>query len=130
MKQLNIAVGIICNEHSELFITRRAIDAHMGGKLEFPGGKVEAGETPAQGLIRELREEVGIEAVSYELFEKVEHTFSDKAVTLFFYKVTQWSGEPWGKEGQSGEWMTMDNLNHLDFPPANAAIINRLKAQC
>ncbi len=59
MKKLRIAVGIIRNENNEIFITRRAADAHMANKLEFPGGKIEMGETPEQAVVRELQEEVG-----------------------------------------------------------------------
>ena len=58
MKKLQIAVGIIRNENNEIFITRRAADAHMANKLEFPGGKIEMGETPEQAVVRELQEEV------------------------------------------------------------------------
>ena len=54
MKKLQIAVGIIRNENNEIFITRRAADAHMANKLEFPGGKIEMGETPEQAVVREL----------------------------------------------------------------------------
>lgn len=60
MKKLQIAVGIIRNENNEIFITRRAADAHMANKLEFPGGKIEMGETPEQAVVRELQEEVGL----------------------------------------------------------------------
>lgn len=55
MKKLQIAVGIIRNENNEIFITRRAADAHMANKLEFPGGKIEMGETPEQAVVRELQ---------------------------------------------------------------------------
>lgn len=60
MKKLQIAVGIIRNENNEIFITRRAADAHMANKLEFPGGKVEMGETPEQAVVRELRKKSGL----------------------------------------------------------------------
>jgi 8-oxo-dGTP pyrophosphatase MutT (NUDIX family) len=60
MKILQIAVGIIRNPQNQIFITQRAADAHMANKWEFPGGKIESGETPEEALVRELQEEVGI----------------------------------------------------------------------
>ncbi|EME1734578.1 8-oxo-dGTP diphosphatase MutT, partial [Cronobacter sakazakii] len=60
MKKLQIAVGIVRNAKGEIFITQRAADAHMANKWEFPGGKIEAGETPEAALRRELQEETGI----------------------------------------------------------------------
>lgn len=99
MKILQIAVGIIRNQHNEIFITQRAADAHMANKLEFPGGKIEAGETPEQALIRELQEEVGITPTQSSLFEKLEYQFPDRHITLWFWLVESWEGEPWGKEG-------------------------------
>lgn len=60
MKKLQIAVGIIRNPNDEIFITRRAADAHMANKLEFPGGKIEADETPEQALIRSYRKRWGL----------------------------------------------------------------------
>lgn len=104
MKKLQIAVGIIRNENNEIFITRRAADAHMANKLEFPGGKIEMGETPEQAVVRELQEEVGITPQHFSLFEKLEYEFPDRHITLWFWLVESWEGEPWGKEGQPGEW--------------------------
>ncbi len=126
MKILNIAVGIIRNSHGEIFITRRAADAHMANKLEFPGGKIEEGETPEQAMIRELQEEVGITPHDATLFDKLEYQFPDRHITLWFWLVESWEGEPWGKEGQSGEWIAQQMLNAEDFPPANEPIITRL----
>lgn len=105
MKKLQIAVGIIRNPQGEIFITQRAADAHMANKLEFPGGKIESDETPEQALIRELQEEVGITVTTSSLFDKLEYQFPDRHITLWFFLVESWQGEPWGKKGSRvGGW--------------------------
>ena len=129
MKKLNIAVGIIRNPYNEIFITQRAADAHMANKLEFPGGKIEAGETPEQALSRELQEEVGITVTTFSLFDKLEYKFPDRHITLWFFLVESWEGEPWGKEGQPGQWMARQALDPAAFPPANEPVIRKLIAQ-
>ena len=126
MKKLQIAVGIIRNPQGEIFITQRAADAHMANKLEFPGGKIESDETPEQALIRELQEEVGITVRSATLFDKLEYQFPDRHITLWFFLVESWKGEPWGKEGQPGRWMAGQTLDPEAFPPANEPVINKL----
>ncbi|WP_314421159.1 8-oxo-dGTP diphosphatase MutT [Pseudescherichia vulneris] len=129
MKVLNIAAGIIRNPQGEIFITQRAADAHMANKREFPGGKIEAGETPEQALARELDEEVGITVTSAQLFEKLDYQYPELHITLWFYLVEGWEGEPWGKEGQPGEWLMPQALNADDFPPANQPIVARLRSE-
>ncbi len=129
MKQLNIAVGIIRNRDGEIFITRRSADAHMANKLEFPGGKIETGETPEQAMVRELQEEVGINATRYRLFDQLNHQFSDREVNLWFFLIESWQGEPWGKEGQPGEWIKTVDLQPDDFPAANSPVIARLQTE-
>ncbi|MEH5524112.1 8-oxo-dGTP diphosphatase MutT [Raoultella planticola] len=126
MKQLQISVGIIRNPQGEIFITQRAADAHMANKLEFPGGKIEAGESAEQALVRELQEEVGITVSSPRLFDKLEYQFPDRHITLWFWLVEEWSGEPWGKEGQPGQWIAQRALVPEAFPPANEPIITQL----
>lgn len=126
MKQLQIAVGIIRNQQGEIFITQRAADAHMANKWEFPGGKIEAGESPEQAVIRELQEETGIVVLSASLFETLEYQFPDRHISLWFYLVEQWEGEPWGKEGQPGRWISQSELIADEFPPANEPVILKL----
>ena len=130
MKQLQISVGIIRNPQGEIFITQRAADAHMANKLEFPGCKIEAGESAEQALVRELQEEVGITVSSSRLFDKLEYQFPDRHITLWFFLVENWQGEPWGKEGQPGRWMAGQTLDQEAFPPANEPVINKLIGLC
>ncbi|MDM8041491.1 8-oxo-dGTP diphosphatase [Klebsiella quasipneumoniae] len=129
MKKLQIAVGIIRNPEGDIFITQRAADAHMANKQEFPGGKIESAETPEQALIRELQEEVGITVTTFSLFDKLEYQFPDRHITLWFFLVESWEGEPWGKEGQPGQWMARQALDPAAFPPANEPVIRKLIAQ-
>lgn len=130
MKILNIAVGIIRNSQGEIFITQRAADAHMANKWEFPGGKIEAGESPEQALSRELQEEVGITPQNALFFDKLDYQFPDRHITLWFWLVESWEGEPWGKEGQPGWWVAQSALDAQNFPPANEPIITRLLSAC
>lgn len=98
MKKLQIAVGIIRNPNDEIFITQRAADAHMANKLEFPGGKIEAGETPEQALIRELQEEVGITPTQVTLFDTLEYQFPDRHITLWFWLLNAGRANRGGKK--------------------------------
>ncbi|MEQ6278587.1 8-oxo-dGTP diphosphatase MutT [Kluyvera cryocrescens] len=128
MKKLQISVGIIRNAAGEIYITQRAADAHMANKWEFPGGKIEADESAEQAVIRELQEEVGIAVRSLQQFDKLEYQFPDRHITLWFWLVDGWEGEPWGKEGQPGRWIAQQDLVADEFPPANAPIIEKLIA--
>ncbi len=127
LKQRNIAVGIIRNAQKEIFITQRDASSHMAGFWEFPGGKIESGETPAEALIRELQEEVGIDAHKPVLVLTLKHTFPDRIVNLHFFMVEEWSGEPYGKEGQPKRWVAQSELKESDFPPANAEVVIALQ---
>lgn len=71
----------------------------MANKWEFPGGKIESGETPEEALVRELQEEVGITPVGATLFDKLEYQFPDRHITLWFWLVENWEGDPGEKRG-------------------------------
>ncbi|MBL4828825.1 MAG: 8-oxo-dGTP diphosphatase MutT [Aliivibrio sp.] len=119
-----VAAGVIYNSvQSAIFITKRASHLHQGGYWEFPGGKVELGETAEQALIRELDEEIGIISTSLEPFVQIEFDYPDKALKFDFIKVISFDGEPYGKEGQQGEWVTIKQLKNYSFPEANESVV-------
>ncbi|MBU3825779.1 MAG: 8-oxo-dGTP diphosphatase MutT [Candidatus Oceanisphaera merdipullorum] len=126
-KSVRVAVGVIENTQGEIFICRRHANQHQAHKWEFPGGKVESGETEEQALARELAEEVGITVLASEPFMQIEHDYGDKQVTLAIHKVTGFSGEPHGLEGQPCRWVAVSELEQYDFPEANGPIVAKLR---
>jgi len=90
---------------------------------EFPGGKVEPGETLAQALSRELREELGIDVGKHSPLLQVRHDYGDKEVLLDVCTVWEFTGEAAGMEGQALQWVKAEALANFAFPAANAPIV-------
>ena len=128
MALVTVAVGILIDDVGRVLVTRRAPDAHQGGLWEFPGGKVEEGETIPAALVRELREELGVLVEATETLMMLEHDYGDKQVRLDVHRVTRWSGEPRGLEGQPLAWQQPEQLQDWAFPAANRPILARLLA--
>ncbi|AQM18870.1 7,8-dihydro-8-oxoguanine-triphosphatase [Vibrio sp. V09_P4A23P171] len=127
MKRVHIVAAIIFNsDKSEIYITKRPDHLHKGGFWEFPGGKVEAGETIEQAICRELDEEIGIHITEQSPYQYLEFDYSDKSLTFDFICVTQFDHQPYGKEGQQGEWVAVSELANYSFPEANAPIVERV----
>lgn len=125
-KHLHVAVGVIQNSRGQILIAKRAASAHQGGLWEFPGGKVDAGETLQQALKRELKEELAIEVCASEPLIQIRHDYPDKSVFLDVHKVTDFSGEPKGNEGQPVKWIDPSDLKSFEFPAANRPIIHAI----
>lgn len=125
-KLIHVAVGVIQNNRGEILIAKRPQAAHQGGLWEFPGGKVDAGETLAQALARELREEIAIVVERSEPLIQIRHHYPDKSVLLDVHRITQFSGEPKGAEGQPVCWVATKDLGNFEFPAANRPIISAL----
>lgn len=127
-KTVNVAVGVI-KKNNAIFICKRADEQHQGGLWEFPGGKVEAGESVFAALKRELSEEVGITIHSSSQLMVIEHDYGDKCVKLDIHVVSNFSGEAHGAEGQPSEWVAINELSNYEFPAANAEIIEKIHAR-
>ncbi|TQV79434.1 Nudix family hydrolase [Exilibacterium tricleocarpae] len=123
MKVVHVAAGVIVNGRGEVLIAKRPDHTHQGGLWEFPGGKVEAGESVPAALARELLEELAIEVTHSRPLICIRHDYADKSVLLDVWKVTGFSGEPQGNEGQPVAWVGADQLLDFAFPAANVPIV-------
>ncbi|MEZ5480695.1 MAG: 8-oxo-dGTP diphosphatase MutT [Porticoccaceae bacterium] len=125
-ERVHVAAAVIVGGDSRILISRRPDHLHQGGLWEFPGGKVDAGESDEQAVHRELYEELSIRVESSVPFIQVSHDYPDKRVLLDFWKVTAFSGEPEGSEGQLIRWVTLDSLTDYPFPKANQSVVELL----
>ncbi|MBU6491887.1 MAG: 8-oxo-dGTP diphosphatase MutT [Burkholderiales bacterium] len=102
-----VAVGVMIKPGGEVLLGQRPAGKPYAGYWEFPGGKLEAGETVEQALARELQEELGVSVQVSERWRVLEHDYPHAYVRLHFCKVTAWHGEPHGREGQALAWQTL-----------------------
>lgn len=125
-KVVHVAVGVILRGQ-QVLLALRSSKQHQGGKWEFPGGKVEKGETVAAALKRELQEEVAIDVAESSAFMQLEYAYPEKTVLLDIYLVTGFDGEPEGREGQPLRWVDIAGLGDIEFPDANQPIVERIQ---
>lgn len=130
MKRTHIVAGVILDKSQRhVFITKRPDHVHKGGFWEFPGGKVEAGESREQAIARELDEEIGIQVTVCNAYEHFEFDYTDKSLVFDFMLIEGFDGEPFGKEGQQGQWVAIDILDQFSFPEANVSIVKQIMQQ-
>ena len=125
---MRVAVAIINNMQGQVLLSLRQAHQHQGNLWEFPGGKIEKNETSQQALLREMQEELGILVVSaYPLFT-TSHHYGDQSVSLEVWRVSEFGGCPYGREGQRLKWCAISELIDDDFPAGNSAIIAALQS--
>jgi mutator protein MutT len=125
---IDVAAGLIFRD-GKLLITKRYDDAHLGGLWEFPGGKLEPKETFEQCLVRELREELGIEVHVGELVESATHEYPGKTVHLKFFICEWYKNEPQPLGCSECKWAGADELKEHNFPEADARLLHRLQSE-
>jgi 8-oxo-dGTP diphosphatase len=123
-----VVAVILLNEKGQILLTERPMGKKMAGIWELPGGKIEAGETPEQALIRELKEELDIEVKQENLepFTFVSYPYESFHLVMPFYICRIWEGTPRGAEGQSLAWAKYGDLNQFPVPPADIFLCHQL----
>jgi 8-oxo-dGTP diphosphatase len=124
---LRVVAGALCDAHGRILIARRPADRHMAGRWEFPGGKVAAGETEQQALIRELREELGVQVHEPQFCLSLTHAYPDRTVELSCWIVRVFAGEPRGLDGQQLKWVAAAELAQQDILEADLPFIEALQ---
>lgn len=121
---VHVAAGVIRRvEDGAILLSLRPHAVHQGGLWEFPGGKLEAHESPLAALARELAEELGIRIAGGIPLIRIHHHYPDKHVLLDVLEVRAWEGRPHGREGQTVRWVAAETLPHYRFPAANQPIV-------
>jgi len=129
MKIILVSAVALLDPDGRVLLAQRPAGKSMAGLWEFPGGKVEAGETPEDALVRELHEELGIETWSSCLapLTFASHTYDDFHLLMPLYACRKWDGIVQGKEGQELAWVRAQDLNKYPMPPADIPIIPILR---
>ena len=125
MNEIHVVAGALVRGR-EVLLAQRPAGAHLGGLWEFPGGKVEPGESARAALSRELVEEIGVDVRSAERLYEHTHTYPEKSVRLDIWCVTEWLGEPQSVEGQPLAWVDVSELPDWPLPEADAPAVQRL----
>lgn len=124
---IEVSAALIFHD-GKLLITQRHAKAHLGGLWEFPGGKREAGETFEACLIREIREELGVEVSVGALFEEIHHDYPEKSVHLKFFICRLVFGEPQPLDCAAVRWVGQGELDAFEFPAADVQLLEKLKS--
>ena len=124
-----VAAGILLDQEQRFLMGQRPVGKPYEGYWEFPGGKIESGETKFQALKRELREELGIEIHASQDLMLIEHDYPHAYVRIHVSIIRDWSGQPTGCENQALSWQNLDSNQLTVGPllPAALPMIERLK---
>ncbi|MDX1562689.1 MAG: 8-oxo-dGTP diphosphatase MutT [Gammaproteobacteria bacterium] len=126
---IRVIVGIVVDDTGRVLVQQRPPGKHMAGYWEFPGGKLESGETARQGLVRELREELGLGVLAAEPLMTHVHDYADRRVELDVWWVEAFEGSVEAREGQQLAWVAADRFDRVQLLPADAPIVAAVRAK-
>ena len=120
-----VVVAAVIEQDGRFLVARRLEGTHVAGFWEFPGGKVQAGETHEEALMREIEEELGVEITGLRRSFFTTHSYPERTVELHFYR-GHLSGPPTAALGQELRWLAREDFDPVEFPPADAELIEGL----
>jgi len=123
---VHVVAGVLLDERGRVLLAQRPQAKHLAGGWEFPGGKMEPGETRLQGLGRELAEEIGVELQEAHPLIRVRHAYPGRDIDLDVWMVTRYTGEPRGLEGQPLTWCARPDLPRANLIPADRPVMTAL----
>ena len=128
MNILNIIIvsAAIIEDKGKILIAQRNPEAYKGLKWEFPGGKIEEGESPQECLAREIKEELGLEIEVGEIFDVIYHQYTAKTVLLLVYKCIVISGQASTIDCNDFKWVEAKELGQFEYPEADLPIVEKL----
>jgi 8-oxo-dGTP diphosphatase len=118
-----VVAAALFDAERRVLIAERPAGKHMAGWWEFPGGKVAEGESDAEALVRELREELGVETRADHVVMQLSHEYPDRTIDLVLWRATLTSGSPQGLDGQQLKWVDCQSLGGQHLLPADAPFI-------
>ncbi|HBE20705.1 MAG TPA: 8-oxo-dGTP diphosphatase MutT [Cyanobacteria bacterium UBA11149] len=127
LPQKTIGVGVIWNDQRQILIDRRRAEGLLGGLWEFPGGKIEAGETVEACIKREIKEELAIDIEVGDFLITIDRDYSHFSVRLIVHHCRHLAGVPQTVECDEIRWVTLDEIEDFSFPEANSQIIAALR---
>ena len=122
-----VVAAALYDGEGRVLIAQRPPGKHQAGRWEFPGGKVAAGEAESAALVRELREELGIEVGASRPFMRLRHTYPDRSVELSLWIVERFAGTARGLDGQQLRWVAPADLEDADLLEADRPFIEALR---
>ena len=111
----------------EVLIAQRPPGKWQAGRWEFPGGKIEQSESPADAVVRELREELGVTVRAARPLGDFSHDYQDRSVRIGLWLVSAWEGDPSGLDGQALRWVALPQLVHWDLLEADRPMLEPLR---
>jgi 8-oxo-dGTP diphosphatase len=125
---MHVMAGVLVDDAGRILLAERPAGKHLAGLWEFPGGKLEPGESPREGLARELLEELGVAVLACTPLIELPWTYGERSLLLDVWRVDAWDGTPSSLEGQALQWLRPEDVAPDILAPADRVVLQKLRA--